>query len=137
MGSHLEPAPVRFGSRGAHQLGFVLHRRLVDPRQSGGCRRAKKKKKAEPVDHALGRSRGGFASKVHLVCDGRGLPFAFKLSAGQCHESRYVESLMQSVKVFPPRGRPRWRPKPLAGDKGYSDPRVRRWLKRHGIVAVI
>lgn len=25
----------------------------------------------------------------------------------------------------------------LAGDKGYSDPRIRRWLARHGIKAVI
>jgi len=25
----------------------------------------------------------------------------------------------------------------LAGDKGYSDPRIRRWLARHGVKAVI
>jgi transposase len=27
---------------------------------------------SEPADHALGRSRGGYGSKIHLVCDGRG-----------------------------------------------------------------
>ena len=26
----------------------------------------------EPLDHALGRSRGGFTTKVHLVCDKHG-----------------------------------------------------------------
>jgi transposase len=33
--------------------------------------------------------------------------------------------------------RPRKRPKRLAGDKGYSYPRIRRWLGGHGIKAVI
>ena len=31
---------------------------------------------SEPADHALGRSRGGYGSKIHLVCDGKGLPMA-------------------------------------------------------------
>jgi transposase len=31
----------------------------------------------------------------------------------------------------------RSRPKRVAGDKGYSYPRIRRWLRRHGIGAVI
>lgn len=30
----------------------------------------------EPADHALGRSRGGFGTKVHLVCDGHGIVLA-------------------------------------------------------------
>ena len=31
----------------------------------------------------------------------------------------------------------RGRPRRVAGDKGYSYPRIRRWLRRHGIAAVI
>ena len=42
----------------------------------------------EPADHALGRSRGGFPTKLHLVTDGTGLPLAAALSAGQAHESK-------------------------------------------------
>jgi transposase len=34
-------------------------------------------------------------------------------------------------------GRPGKRPHRLAGDKGYSYPRIRRWLRAHGIEAVI
>jgi transposase len=34
-------------------------------------------------------------------------------------------------------GRPRKRPKRLAGDKGYSAKRIRDWLRAHGIQAVI
>lgn len=74
---------------------------------------------------------------MHLVVDGKGCPLAVKLTAGQCHESRSVEALMRRVQVHRPRGRPRWRPENLAGDKGYSFPHIRRWLKQHGITAVI
>jgi len=28
------------------------------------------------VDHALGRSRGGLNSKIHVLVDGRGLPLS-------------------------------------------------------------
>lgn len=34
-------------------------------------------------------------------------------------------------------GRPRTRPERIAGDKGYSYPRIREWLRRHAIGAVI
>lgn len=34
-------------------------------------------------------------------------------------------------------GRPRKRPRRVAGDKGYSYPRVRDWLRAHGICPVI
>lgn len=37
----------------------------------------------------------------------------------------------------PGRGRPRRRPRRLAGDKGYSYRRIRRYLRRRGIRAVI
>jgi len=74
---------------------------------------------------------------VHLVVDGKGCPLAVHVSAGQCSESRYVETVMRKVRVQQLRGRPRWRPEHLAGDKGYSYPRIRRWLKDHGITPVI
>ena len=37
----------------------------------------------EPADHALGRSRGGFSTKIHVLCDGHGHPLDFHLTAGQ------------------------------------------------------
>lgn len=92
---------------------------------------------AEPVDHALGRSRGGFGSKIHLACDGNGLPMAVTVTAGQRHESTQFEAVMGSVRVPVPVGRPRRRPRRLAGDKGYSYRRIRRYLRRRGIRAVI
>jgi transposase len=91
----------------------------------------------EPLDHALGRSRGGFGTKIHLVCDGRGLPMAVTVTAGQRHESTQFEAVMGRVRVPGRVGRPRRRPRRLAGDKGYSYPRIRRYLRRRGIKAVI
>ena len=92
----------------------------------------------EPADHALGRSRGGFGTKLHLLVDGRGVPLAAALTPGEAHESRQVEPLLARVHLpRRRRGRPRTRPRALAGDKGYSYPTVRRYLRRRGIRAVI
>jgi transposase len=74
---------------------------------------------------------------VHLVADGRGLPLAVEVTAGQAHESKSFEAVMDNVRIPNRRGRPRCRPVRLAGDKGYSYPRIRTWLRRHGIRAVI
>jgi len=106
--------------------------RLIHSGQPGSRRGWQKGGTQEPPDHALGRSRGGFGSKLHLVTDGRGLPLAAEVTAGQRHDSTRFEGLMNAVRI----GR-RSRPARVAGDKGYSFPRIRRWLRRHGIAAVI
>jgi transposase len=59
------------------------------------------------------------------------------VTAGQRHESTQFERVLDKVRLPGRRGRPRCRPVRLAGDKGYSYPRIRRWLRRHGIRAVI
>ena len=90
------------------------------------------------ADEELGRSRGGFSTKLHLRAEGGGKPLALVLSGGERHESRYVEELLVAgrVKRAGP-GRPRVRPARLVGDRGYSYPTVRRLLARRGIRAVI
>ena len=51
---------------------------------------------------------------------------------------KYFEEVMDEVSVPQPIGRPRLRPARLAGDKGYSYPEIREWLRRrHRIEAVI
>ena len=47
-----------------------------------------------PEDHALGRSKGGFSTKLHLVCDGVGTPLAVTISPGQEHETQQFVPLM-------------------------------------------
>lgn len=72
-----------------------------------------------------------------MVTDGQGLPITVEVTAGQVHDSTRVESVMDRISVAQPLGRPRMRPDRLAGDKGYSYPRIRHWLRDHGIEAII
>lgn len=60
------------------------------------------------------------------------MPLAVEVTAGQCHESKHFEPVLNAVRI----GRRR-RPRRLAGDKGYSYDHVRRWLRRHRVVPVI
>ncbi|MFC9000978.1 IS5 family transposase [Streptomyces rochei] len=85
-------------------------------------------------DHALGRSRGGLSTKVHLACDGLGRPLGFVLSGGNANDCTRLEQVLGAVSV--PRvgpGRPRTRPDHLIADKGYSSRKIRAYLRRRGI----
>ena len=60
------------------------------------------------------------------------------ITAGQRHEQTMFEPLMErGVVKRQGRGRPRVRPDRVAGDKGYSGRRIRRYLRRRGIGVVI
>lgn len=87
---------------------------------------------------ALGRSRGGFSTKVHVRAEGGGKPMGFILSGGERHESLYLKPLLRIGSVRRKgAGRPRLRPSCIIADKGYSYPPIRRLLIRRGIRAVI
>ena len=60
------------------------------------------------------------------------MPLGTLITAGQAHESKSFEALMDTVNIARRR-----RPDSVAGDKGYSYPRIRGWLSRRGIEAVI
>jgi len=125
MGSASRGATNASGPRRAYRLGPVVCRWEQHPGQSGRRWRRGRRGPEEPPDHALGRSRGGFGSKIHVVTDGRGLPLAAEVTAGQRHESTMFEPLMNAVRIPQPTGRPRCRPARVAGDKRYSYPRIR------------
>jgi transposase len=91
----------------------------------------------EPADHALGRSRGGFSTKIHLVCDAKGRPIGAEISAGQDHETTRFASLVDRITIRGARGRPRKRPDALAGDKGYSAGWTRAFLRERKIKPII
>jgi transposase len=59
------------------------------------------------------------------------------VSAGQRHECLYAEPVLSAVRIRRRNGRVRTRPKAVAGDKGYSYARVRRYLRRRKIKDVI
>jgi transposase len=89
-------------------------------------------------DEALGRSQGGVSTKLHLRAEGGGKPIVAVLTGGERHEQIALEALLDGGVIRRPgRGRPRRRPRRVAGDKGYSSPTARHRLRRRGIRPVI
>ena len=89
----------------------------------------------EPEDHALGRSRGGFGTKLHLIVDGAGTPLGAVLSGGATHEMKAVDALLDPNTTLPIRYL--GEPAALAGDKAYSAMRLRAEFIQVGILPVI
>ena len=83
--------------------------------------------------------RGKAGSKYHLLVDAHGLPLNVLVSAANRHDSLFVEPILDGMPAIKRggRGHPRRRPVKLHGDKGYDNPRVRRYLRRRGITARI
>ena len=65
----------------------------------------------EPADHALGRSRGGLTTKLHLACEQGQKPLSLVLTAGQRGDSPQFIPVLNGIRVpRPGGGRPRTRP---------------------------
>ena len=97
-----------------------LHR---DPRSPSGSRR-----KRGAQNQALGRSRGGFTSKIHARTNGEGLPLAFVLSPGEAHDATAYDELMDLDED---------RPQALLADRGYDSDAIREDSWFHGTDPVI
>src|ERR1044071_8088924 len=52
-----------------------------------------------PQRHALGRSRGGFSTKIHALVDARGQPLYITLTPGQRHDSTVGEELVSHARA--------------------------------------
>ncbi|WP_431883090.1 IS5 family transposase [Micromonospora gifhornensis] len=110
---------------GARKRGICRPNRLAGVRQ-------------EPADHALGRSRGGLTTKLHLGCEQGQKPLSIVLTAGQRGDSPQFIPVLEGIRV--PRldaGRPRTRPDRILADKAYTSRANRRYLRRRGIKATI
>ncbi|MFJ6790018.1 IS5 family transposase [Streptomyces angustmyceticus] len=110
---------------------------IVRAHQHAAGARPKGAPDSEPHDHALGRSRGGLTTKIHLAADGRCRPLAFHLTAGQAGDAPAFTQVMAAIRVERPRGRPRTRPMAILADKAYSSRAIREHLRKRKIRAVI
>lgn len=93
---------------------------------AGARRDSSERIPGEPTDHAFGRSRGGWTTKIHLACEQRRHVLGFVLTPGQAHDSPQMIPVLETISV--PRrgpGRPRTRPDRVLGDKAYSSPTPR------------
>lgn len=101
------------------------------------CRRSAKKHPDITGDNSLGRSRGGFGTKIHLATDGSGLPLNIVLSPGQAHESQFAQRLLDGIGVQRQNGSMKRRGHAVLADKAYSSHTLRNELKNKGIKTVI
>ncbi len=93
---------------------------------------------AEPADHALGRSRGGLTTKVHLACEQGQKPLSILITAGQRGDSPQFQAVLAGIRVpRPGAGRPRTRPHRVLADKAYGSRANRAYLRRRGIRCTI
>jgi len=77
-------------------------------------------------DQALGRSRGGFGTKIHMVVDSFACPVDYRLTGGESHEMTQAESLLADKECDY-----------LLADKGYDSDEFRTMLKGQNIIPVI
>ncbi len=114
-------------------LGRVggLHDRAGPPARGRGPQKGAPA--GEPDDHAIGRSRGGLTTKIHLAADGHCRPLTFHLTAGQAGDAPAFTEVMARLRVPRQRGRPRTRPDMVLDDKACSSREIRDHLRRRGI----
>jgi transposase len=92
---------------------------------------------AEPADHGLGRSRGGWTTKVHLACEQGQKLLAMVITGGQRGDSPQFIPVLDAIAVPRPGGRPRTRPERVLADRAYTSAANRAYLRRRGIRATI
>jgi transposase len=93
----------------------------------------------EPEAHALGRSRGGWGTKIHILCDGDGHPLHFHLSAGQVHDSTMLDTVLVGADeaLRDEDGVVMAWPLKFAGDKGYRAAWIDEYILELGMTPVI
>ncbi|WP_220183098.1 IS5 family transposase [Sphaerisporangium album] len=116
----------------AHQHAAGAARRPQAQAESpGGVR-------TEPADHALGRSRGGWTTKLHLACEQGRRMLSLVVTGGQRGDAPQFEAVMAGIGVpRPGPGRPRTRPEVVLADKAYSSRAIRAHLRRRRIGCTI
>lgn len=75
---------------------------------------------ASDNDEAIGKSRGGRSTKIHLAVDSGGLPVHFGLFGGQVHDSVHAESLVSKSPSS----------EAVIADKGYDSQRFRTFIEQ-------
>jgi transposase len=78
--------------------------------------------------NALGRSRGGFSTKINARANAEGLPIGIVITPGQAHDVTAFPALMQEIDCDPEQ---------MLGDKGYDSKSVRDEIEQRGGEAAI
>ncbi|MFE2346695.1 IS5 family transposase [Kitasatospora cineracea] len=125
-GARTDPPPALAGSKGGETVEPPGRNSVAEPRRPAGGGGA--------GGEGLGRSRGGFTSKIHLSADGFCRPLSLIVTPGQRADCTQFAPVLEKIRVPRPRaGRPRKKPDSVAADKAYSNGPCRQYLGRRGI----
>ena len=128
---------TRWSKIGVWDAAFETLASLWAARRQGACHRfhdrpgapaCSRRKRGNQNREALGRSRGGFSTKIHLRTNAKGDPLTFDVTGGEAHEVKGYDALMELHDINPDR---------LLGDKGYDSDDIRNDLADRGIEPVI
>jgi transposase len=127
-------SPVGGQRRLGRDLGSARRKRRVRRRAADGrcdrhpCASLCGGWKRGPERNALGRSRGGFSTKINARTNAEGLPIGIVITPGQAHDVTAFPALMQEIDCDPEQ---------MLGDKGYDSEAVRRDIEQRGGEAAI
>ena len=129
---------ARADARGLITWDVSIDSTIVRAHQHAAGARRNHAVPGEPADHALGRSRGGWTTKLHLSCEqGRRL-MSLVLTGGQRGDSPQFVTVLARIRVpRTGRGRPHTRPDRVLADKAYASQANRAHLRRRGIDGTI
>lgn len=88
------------------------------------------RKKEEESAESLGRSKGGYSSKIHCITNIKGVLVSLCLTAGQVHDIKKAPELIEQVAK-------REGKKVLVADKGYIGQELENIIKETGFTPVI
>lgn len=95
----------------------MAHDRQHDHSCAPACGRCKRGQK----NQALGRSRSGFSTKIHALCDALGNPLRFILTGGEQHDCTQALALIEGKKS-----------EAVLADKGYDADYIVQAVERDG-----
>ncbi len=78
-------------------------------------------------DQAIGPSRDGNTSKIHMVVDGFGLPIHFEINGSQLHDSSAADDVLEDCDIFDY----------VIADKGYDKEPLRQKIRDKGSIPMI
>ncbi|WP_327291253.1 IS5 family transposase [Streptomyces sp. NBC_01198] len=115
------------------------HQHAAGARKRGGSPEgASRRRRTEPDDHGLGRSRGGLTTKLHLAVEQGQKPLSLLVTAGQRHDSPQFQPVLDAIRVLRTGpGRPRTKPDRVRADRAYGSRANRAYLRRRGVKCTI
>lgn len=78
-------------------------------------------------ERAIGKSRGGPTTKIHMACDAHGNPIDFEITGGEVHDAKAAPEVIRKVETA----------ENFIADKGYDSEDIRQDARDRGMNPVI